>query len=572
MLDRLAWAGGVLVALQVASCSDADDNPLPQSRPVDATASEDATMDRGASGDASSEDAGGLIVDASEASSRDAVDPAPNEAGDARARDVESGEPTMVKPPFDWVGIVGTGQSLSVGYAAGSISTTQPFKNLKLVDTGPDPKYPISADAGAAKWATAPLVEPIRPRLAGYADDQYPNNIYGETPHSGMANSLSALWASNGGLGDYVTVHSVVGWSGHCLSDIDKAGGKRAYPASVNEARLWKGFAAAANKTFGYGAITLTHGECDANNSAYGAGLYQFWRDYNADLKAITGQTQDVVLLVSQQSTFLGGAGGSAVQVWQAGVAHPGQIVCTGPKYQYTYAPDLVHFDGPGYERLGQKYAEVFDLVVHRKVAWKPLQPNKLVRDHGVITIAFDVPNPPMVWDSHITAPHQTINTEWAKGRGFEVSDGAGKHLAIADTKIQGSNVIITLAADPGAAVHVAYAITQDGMGYQGGTDLGMRGLLRDSDEFTGWDAETIESRVTSGSAVITSVQPSGYARRAGHDIVTGAGLVSDRVVTSRDNDGQITLSAPWPGPSGTAMLAFRHDERNYCVHFAMNE
>ena len=90
--------------------------------------------------------------------------------------------------------------------------------------------------------------------------------------------------------------------------DIDKAGGKRAYPASLNEARLWKGFAAAASKKFGYGGITLTHGECDAANTAYGAGLYRFWQDYNTDLKAITGQQQDVVLLVSQQSTIATGA------------------------------------------------------------------------------------------------------------------------------------------------------------------------------------------------------------------------------------------------------------------------
>jgi len=557
----------------LASCSDVADDSPPPTRSADARPTEDAPVDRRAPSDASSEDAGATLEDASETASPDATDASSIDVTEAGPKDAASGEPPVAEPPFDWVGIVGTGQSLSVGYAAGSISTTQPFKNLKLVDTGPDPKYPLSADAGAASWATTPLVEPIRPRLAGYADDQYPNNIYGETPHAGMANTLSALWASNGGRGDYVTAHSVVGWSGHCLSDIDKAGEKRAYPASLNEARLWKGFAAAAQKTFGYGAVTLTHGECDATNPAYGAGLYQFWRDYNTDLKAITGQTRDLVLLVSQQSTFLAGAGGSQVQAWQAGVAHPGQIVCTGPKYQYTYAPDLVHLDAPGYERLGQKYAEVFDRVVNSKSPWKPLQPNKVVRDHANVTVSFDVPNPPLVWDSHITPPHQKVNTEWANGRGFEVSDAAGKHLAIADTKIQGSDVVITLASDPGAgAVHVAYALTQDGMGYQGGTDLGMRGLLRDSDEFTGWDAETIESRVTYGSAVITSVNPFGYARRAGHDIVTGAGLMSERVVTSRDNDAQVTLSGAWPGPSGTVMLAFRHDERNYCVHFSMSE
>jgi hypothetical protein len=540
---------------------------------LDEAASNDAGLDEGAS------------IDMSESSTADtsdtmpidaAVDVSRGDAGDGAAKDVASGEPAPPKPPFDWVGVIGTGQSLSVGVTASAMTTTQPFKNLKLVDRGADPKYPITADAGAPMWATAPLVEPIRIKVPGtgpgYSDDQYPDNIYGETPHSGMANTLSAIWAARGGQGDYVTAHSVVGWSGHCLVDIDKAGGQRAYPASLNEARLWKGFAATASKTFGYGGITLTHGECDASNAMYGAGLFRFWQDYNADLKAITGQQQDIVLLVSQQSTIATGAGGSAVQVWLAGVAHPGQVVCTGPKYAYQYSPDFLHFPAPGYERLGQKYAEVFDLVVNRKVPWKPLQPNKVTRAGATVTVDFDVPNPPLVWDSHVTPPHQTANTEWASGKGFEVTDSTGAHLTISQVAIQGSSVVITLAGDPKRAVTVGYALTQEGMGNQGGTNLGLRGLLRDSDEFVGWDAETIASEVTNGSTVVTSVAANGFLRRAGYDIVTGPGVPADIVVLSHDNDGQVTLSAPWPGASGTAMLSFRHDERNYCVHFSMNE
>jgi hypothetical protein len=574
------WA--VCFAFSAVSCGS-DDGGQPSPARPDATSQEDAAIEVAAPNDASAGDV--ATIDVSESSTIDASDVTPIEAAadvsgsdarDVAARDVDSGETAPPKPPFDWVGIIGTGQSLSVGVTAGVITTTQPFKNLKLVDRGPDPKYPITPDAGAPMWATTPLVEPIRTNVPGsgpgFGDGQYPNNIQGETPHCGMANTLSAMWLARGGQGDYVTAHSVVGWSGHCLVDIDKAGGKRAYPASLNEARVWKGLAAAASKTFGYGGITLTHGECDASNASYGAGLFRFWQDYNADLKAITGQQQDVALLVSQQSTKATGAGGSAVQVWKAGVDHPGQIVCTGPKYQYQYSADFLHLPAPGYERLGQKYAEVLDLVVNRKVAWRPLQPNKVTRAGTTITVDFDVPNPPLVWDSHITPPHQTANTEWANGKGFEVTDASGAHLAISRVAIQGASVVITLAADPARPVTVGYALTQDGMGNQGGTNAGLRGLLRDSDEFAGWDAETIASNVMNGSRVVTSAAASGFLRRTGYDIVTGPGVPADTVVASHDNDGQLTLSAPWPGASGPVMLSFRHDERNYCVHFSMSE
>ena len=487
---------------------------------------------------------------------------------DVAADAIEEGSPG--KRPFDWVGILGTGQSLAVGGGpAINMSTSQPFQNLKLVDNGPDPKYPIDG-SGKPQWAAVPLIEPIRIRGpgtgAGYTDGQYPNNIEGETPHSGMGNTLSSLWASRG-LGEYVTAHAEFGWSGHCLVDIDKQGGKRAYPASLNEARVWMTLAAKANKTFGYGGITLTHGECDANNPNYGAGVYRLWQDYNADLKAITGQEGDIPMFVSQQST-IPGAGGSAVQIWQQGTLHPGQIVCTGPKYPYQYLRDNLHLPAPGYERLGQKYAEVFDLVVNRKIAWNPVQPNKISRTGTTITLGFDVPNPPLVWDTHVSAPHQQANTEWALGKGFEVTSAQGAKLRIASVAVQGDGVVITLAQDPGATkVTVAYAVTPDG-----GSAEGLRGQLRDSDDFVGFDVETLDSQMTQGSAIVTSSSPNGFIHRTGWDLVSGDGVPLDTIVLHQDSNTQVTLSTPWPGASGKVRLTYRHDERNFCVHFVMSE
>jgi hypothetical protein len=277
-----------------------------------------------------------------------------------------------------------------------------------------------------------------------------------------------------------------------------------------------------------------------------------------------------VVLFASRQSSFT--PADSSVEVWQAGVDHPGQIVCTGPKYQYQYSPDNVHLPAPGYERLGQKYAEVFDLVVNQKQPWAPLQPVQITRAGATITVTFHVPNPPLAWDTHLAPPHQLANGAWAKGMGFEVRDAGNNPLTIAGTTIAGNDVVLTLsAAPPAGVVHVAYALTQDGTGYQGGTVQGMRGLLRDSDDFEGYDAETLPAQVTAGSATVKSTTPGAFARRAGMDVITGTGVPADTIVASHDSDDQVTLSAPWPGPSGTVMLAFHHDEHNYCVHFSMD-
>ena len=255
--------------------------------------------------------------------------------------------------PYAWVGVIGTGQSLSVGATATYLSKTQPYGNLALIDAGPNPKYPIG-DSSQAKWTITPLVEPLRETAAGtgegYSDRQYPNNLRGETPHSGMANQLTVLFRARHGSPDYVTVHSIVGWSGHALKDINKQGTGRAYPASISEARAWKALADASGKTFGYGGIILTHGESDADvqNADYATGLYRFWQDYNAHLKAITGQVADIPIFASQQSsTQTAESGNTAVQLWRAGVDHPGKIICTGPKYAYQYSGDFLHLPAP---------------------------------------------------------------------------------------------------------------------------------------------------------------------------------------------------------------------------------
>jgi hypothetical protein len=280
-----------------------------------------------------------------------------------------------------------------------------------------------------------------------------------------------------------------------------------------------------------------------------------------------------VVLFASQQSTQNSGAKGSAVQLWQASRANPEHIVCVGPKYQYQYGPDLLHLPATGYVRLGEKHAEIFDIVVNQQRLWQPLQPHKITRAGALITLAMDVPNPPLVWDAALAPPHQQMNQAWAAGKGFEVSDQNNKPLTIASTAISANSVIITLNADPGAQkVHVGYALTQDGGGSLGGRVNGLRGLLRDSDDFAGSDAESLDTDVVKGSSTIKSATAGGFARRTAGDLLSGTGVAPGTVVVSRDSDDQLTLSAPWAGDSARIQVAFHHGQANFCVHFAMDE
>jgi hypothetical protein len=398
--------------------------------------------------------------------------------------------------PWDLVGIVGTGQSLSVG-ALGTpiLATQQPYANLKLSFGGATVAPPF--DSTLASLELVPLTEPLRATATSYPS-AYPANLYGETPHAAMANQITAM-TMQAAAHDYVTVHTVVGESGQPMTVIQKnptnlpADGTsgRAYDATLFEAAAIKRLAGAMSKSYGIGAIVLTHGESDAGNNGYAAALYQLLSDYNQDLAAVTGQTEKIPMLVSQQDSVPADSGSvslSALQVWKASTDHPGEVICTGPKYQYSYATDTahVHLNAQEYERLGEKTAQVY---FERSVLghdWQPLQPTSAERDASAVTVHFHVPAPPLVWDAVLPPPHGDMIPQWKMGRGFEVLV-AGTRQTITGVEIIGDDTVkITCQGDLTAGeVVVGYASIAEG-GTPPTAQPARWGHLRDSDPFVG--------------------------------------------------------------------------------------
>ena len=400
---------------------------------------------------------------------------------------------------WDYTGIIGTGQSLSVGAQASAITpkaTTSANNNLKL-SLGGATVPPFNADDAAL--SLVPLVEPIRPLASGFPS-AYPANMYGESPHTALGAELTAL-AKAGGLSDFVSVHTAVGESGQGMTVINKTATEvvngatstgRAYAASLFEVQAIKRLA--ADKTYGIGAIFLTHGETDAGNANYENDMLQLWTDYNADLKAITGQTESIPLFTSQQHGIYMYAPGqpargidtSTLLQWRAGVDHPNEIVCVGPKYQYPYNADWLHLQPIGYELMGEKYAQAYYSHVMLGQPWHPLQPlaNTVARSGRVITVDFDVTFPPLAWDDALPRPHQADLTEWAQGRGFEVRMGTTR-LAIESVELVDADTVqITCAADVPAGATLGYAAMSDGAAVP---NVSPRwGQLKDSDPFVG--------------------------------------------------------------------------------------
>ena len=289
---------------------------------------------------------------------------------------------------WDWTGIVGTGQSLSVGdHGTPVIATQQPYDNLKLALGGATVVPPFDPDDRVADARTADRADP--PVATSYPS-AYPANIYGETPHTAMANQLTAMamamarTTTSGPhrrrrVGPADDRHQE---EPHRLPD---RGTRAARTTRRCSRRRRSRGSPAAGKTYGIGAIVLTHGESDAGNTTYANDIYQLLTDYNADLAAITGQTAKIPMLVSQQNSVPADAGTvsmSALQVLKASVDHPGESSARARSISTRTRPTAhVHLTAPEYERLGEKTAQVYFERVVLGHDWQPLQPTSAERE-----------------------------------------------------------------------------------------------------------------------------------------------------------------------------------------------
>ena len=415
----------------------------------------------------------------------------------------------VATPSFDWVGVVGSGQSLSVGFTPVNLKTPDPTNlMLKLgatnfpgtaTGTGGNAGVPVPGtadkpwDSTMTDLTAVPLVEPLRAEGSGYPRP-YPINLWGETHHGAMAREITNFASG------YITAHTVVGESGKGITALIKQTGTtigdtgRAYAATLFEAGAFTRLAKAAGKTYGVGVVVMTHGETDADppNAAYKDQLVQLMSDYNTDIAAITGQTYKIPMYINQQHAYPSGSSSKGKRPdvnnmqWQLGVDHKNAFVCTGPKYQYEANPngDGVHLSVKGAEMLGEKTAQVYYQRAVLGNDWQPLMPTSVERTSSrIVTVQFHVPVPPLNWDTSFDAP---AIAEWKSGQGFELRS-ASANITISSVAISGDSVQITASADlPTSGLMVGYALTSQGVQLKNHSKAVRWGQLRDSDTFAG--------------------------------------------------------------------------------------
>ena len=274
---------------------------------------------------------------------------------------------------------------------AASSATQQPYGNLKLAFGGATVAPPFDPDdrvagAGAADRADAPVRDQLPERLPAST-----STARRRTPRWP---TRSPRWRWRRRCTTTSSIHTVVGESGQPLTVIKKnptnlptAGTSgRAYDATLFEASAITRLAGAAGKTLRHRRDRADPRRVGRRQHEYANDIYQFLTDYNRTCRRSPARRRRSRCWCRSRTRSPADAGSvsiSALQVWKAGVDHPGEIVCTGPKYQYSYATDAahVHLRAHEYERLGEKTAQVYFERVVLGHDWQPLQPTSAERE-----------------------------------------------------------------------------------------------------------------------------------------------------------------------------------------------
>ncbi|HDU8151096.1 TPA: sialate O-acetylesterase [Acinetobacter baumannii] len=359
------------------------------------------------------------------------------------------------------------GQSLSVGATATTIlSTSQPYLN-KTFNTGPR--------MDSAATSVIPLVE----QFNNPSSDDYNNR--GETPCSGAANYASRAMLLENGIKpeDHVIFASTAGHGAYRIDQLEKGTAWYSFFLShVIKAKELNG------SDYKVQVVCWVQGENDAianiqtSYEIYRQKLEKLQADVSADIKAITGQTDDVKFITYQLSY--------AARTWNAQALvqlHLAQesdaFAMATPMYHMPYASDNVHLTNVGYKWMGAYFGRAYkQLIVDNK---KPDFINPIVaRLNGTeLRIKFDVPKLPLVLDTTTLAA--TTN------HGFKVTDN-GLNVAFSTPTIDGDTVVIQLASVPSGIVKVRYALDYLGTGLSitGGASGNLRDSTTDSIEIAG--------------------------------------------------------------------------------------
>ena len=358
------------------------------------------------------------------------------------------------------------GQSWSVGIGGvPAISTTQRFDNLSF--NGGVRVQSISDDPAVVYTSLIPLVDDT-------GTPEFPTMASGETPTAGQTNMVKELLASENGLSTtditYQLLGSAPGEGSKQLEQLSKPSDY--YTRLITQVQYGYNLAQAAGKTYKVLALSWIQGGAidDAN---YASLLEDLRADIDSDVKAITGQSEDVILITWQR--FGSYTDNEYAELFynryvKAGEDYP-NIYCSGPTYHLDPCGDgTIHLSSESNAWLGAYFGLVYKRVVIDGKDWQPLKPIGAFRQGRVLLVKFNPSHGPLTFD--------TTRVAEAENYGFDLYNSVGTRKTISSVSLVAPDTVkIVAAANFSATDRLYYGMV--GSGHSRIT--GQRGNLRDS-------------------------------------------------------------------------------------------
>lgn len=229
-------------------------------------------------------------------------------------------------------------------------------------------------------------------------------------------------------------------------------------------------------------AICWMQGESDIvdyPDTNYQLLLTQIWSDMNADILQITQQQDSIPFICYQANSLSRAPRFKADSYTCTETAVPQAFVnllhdsshfwASGPTYPYPCVGEKIHIDATGQQSIGNLAARSALGIIKGEKRFQGLIPTIAAVDNNEITIHFNIPAPPLTFD--------TLQVRKANNYGFSVINMSNQNIAT--SAVIEKNTVRIYCSEPANNCKVRYAVNGDYM--KSGNQHGPRGNLRDS-------------------------------------------------------------------------------------------
>jgi hypothetical protein len=297
-----------------------------------------------------------------------------------------------------------------------------------------------------------------------------------ESPAFGMAKmEITSLINENNFVpsdNDFKIVMVEPGVGGTSINGL--AQGTAPYTKMLQQIQAIVTIANAAGKTSKVSREFWTQGEADIGMATadYKTKLNTRWVNINADIKSITGQTEDIKIIFYQLSGY--NDVNISTAFFQLFQEYPERFHLALPTYQFSFnTTNKVHFfSGIESRNYGAFMGYVGKKITRDLQDWKPLYPVEFVKQAKIIDVKFFVPKGKLTFDTSVVTDPGNY--------GFTVLDDSGNPVAIYSVQIiRPDTVRIVCASNIYANYKLNYAY-KNGTNGENGRTIGSRGCLRD--------------------------------------------------------------------------------------------